>query len=143
VVSSGIWGYYTDATAYKQLLVELCTSKRYITNPFGRTRFFHTGAAPAAVDFIPQSTVADILWCVMKDVAEMLRSLGGRLVTTVHDSMLACVPLAMRERAALEMKRIMERRFDCVRKDFYIPVALKVGAPGAAWSQLVEWKAAA
>lgn len=139
-VSEGIWGYYTEATAYKNLLVELCESKRYITNPFGRTRFFHAGRAPAAVDFIPQSTVADILWCVLKDVAKMLRSLGGRLVTTVHDSMLGCVPFAMRDEAARRMKEIMERRFHCVRKNFYIPVEVEVGAAGASWAHLTKWE---
>jgi DNA polymerase I-like protein with 3'-5' exonuclease and polymerase domains len=141
-VSEGIWGYYTKATAYKQLLVELCESQRYITNPFGRTRFFHAGRAPAAVDFIPQSVVADILWCVLKDVAMMLRSYGGRLVTTVHDSILGCVPAIHREEAAYMMKEIMERRFDCVRKGFYIPVEIEMGEAGASWAELKKWEAA-
>ncbi len=139
-VSEGIWGYYTDATAYKELLVEMCGAKRYITNPFGRTRFFHSGRAPAAVDFIPQSTVADILWCVLKPVAEMARSLGGRLVTTVHDSILVCVPKKNVKKAARLMKQIMEKRFDCVRKGFYIPVEVKVGAPGASWGELEKYE---
>lgn len=136
VVSEMIWGYYTKATAYKELLVELCKSKGYITNAFGRTRFFHGGRAPAAVDFIPQSTVADILWCVLKPVAEMARSLGGRLVTMVHDSILVCVPADKVEEMARGMVKIMERRFDCVKKNFFIPVSLEVGGPGTSWGEL-------
>lgn len=135
-VSNGIWSYYADATAYKELLVTLCQEKRYIANAFGRTRFFHAGRAPAAVDFIPQSTVADILWCVLKPVADMARSLGGRLVTTVHDSILICVPAKKAAKAAKEMKRIMEQRFHCVRKNFYIPVDIEAGKPGASWGDL-------
>ena len=141
-ISEGIWSYYTDATAYKELLVEMCNAKRYIVNPFGRTRFFHAGRAPAAVDFIPQSVVADILWCVLKPVAEMARSLGGRLVTTVHDSILICVPKKRVKKAAKLMKEIMEKRFDCVRAGFYIPVSVEAGAPGASWGELEELEVA-
>jgi DNA polymerase I-like protein with 3'-5' exonuclease and polymerase domains len=137
-VSNGIWGYYTDATAYKEMLVDLCSAQRYITNPFGRTRFFHAGKATAAVNFIPQSIVADVLWCVLKDVWTFARSLGGRMVTTVHDSILLSVPADKVGEAAKGMKRIMERRFDCVRKGFYIPVSVEAGAPGASWGELEE-----
>jgi DNA polymerase I-like protein with 3'-5' exonuclease and polymerase domains len=139
-VSEGIWGYYSDATAYKETLVELCTQQRYITNPFGRTRFFYAGRAPAAVNFIPQSIVADILWCVLRPVSDAARRHGGRLVTTVHDSILVSVPLKSRDAAAAEIKAIMERKFDCVRKDFYIPVSLELGSPGASWGELKEQK---
>lgn len=135
-ISDAIWGHYTNASAYKQLLVEMCEAKRYIQNPFGRIRFFHAGKAPAAVDFIPQSTVADILWCVLRDVAVFVRSLGGRLVTTVHDSILVCVPADKVEEAARGVKQIMERKFDCVRKGFFIPVDVEAGGPGASWGDL-------
>lgn len=142
VISQGIWGTYTDATAYKNHIVDLCARQRYIVNPFGRVRFFNDGRAPAAVDFIPQSTVADILWCVLKSVAQIARKYGGRLVTTVHDSILTCVPYENREAAALEIKAAMEKRFDCVRKGFYIPVEIEMGAPGASWGHLKKWELA-
>src|SRR5258705_544624 len=135
-VSEGIWGYYTDATAYKQLLVDLCEKKKYITNPFGRTRFFHDGRSPAAVDFIPQSCVADMLWCVLKPVAEMARRYGSPRASTVRGSILICVPSIHSHAAALEMKSIMEQRFDCVRKGFFVPVELGAGGPGESWGTL-------
>jgi len=142
MVAGMIWGYYTKATAYKDLLVAMCEEKRYITNAFGRTRFFHGGRAPAAVDFIPQSTVADILWCVLKPVADMARSLGGRLVTTVHDSILICVPKRQRKKAARLMKEIMEKQFDCVRKGFRIPVEVEMGEVNASWANLKPYAVA-
>lgn len=133
-ISTSIWGHYTDATAYKQHLVDLCDTKKFIRNPFGRVRFFHDGNAPAAVNFIPQSTVADILWCVLKPVAEIARKHGGRMVTTVHDSILVAVPTVAVPAAAAEIKRAMEKRFDCIAEDFFIPVELEVAEPGLAWS---------
>jgi hypothetical protein len=142
-IMDGLAAYYTDVTAYKQHLITLCDTKKYIKNPFGRLRFFHDGRAPAAVDYIPQSTVADILWCVLKPVAEMARSLGGRLVTTVHDSILIEVPTAVVNEAARRMKEIMEKRFDCVSPGFFIPVEVETAGPGRPWSEVKPYAIAA
>lgn len=135
-ISHGIWGNYSAASAYKQYLVDQCDAKGYIRNPFGRIRFFHDGRAPAAVDFIPQSTVADVLWCVLKPVAEIARAHGGRMVTTVHDSILVAVPAAVVPVAAAAIKRAMEKPFDCVAPGFHIPVELEVASPGEPWSEV-------
>ena len=135
--------YYYKTHAYKMHLVALCESKKYIRNAFGRIRFFHAGNAPAAVDFIPQSTVADVLWCVLSKVAKMARSYGGRMTTTVHDSILVQVPSARVAEAAREMKQIMEQRFDIVKPGFHIPVEVEVAAPGASWGAVKSYAIAA
>jgi DNA polymerase I-like protein with 3'-5' exonuclease and polymerase domains len=135
-VADGIWGHYSRVKTYKEHLVNLCKQKKYIKNPFGRIRFFHANEAPAAVDYIPQSTVADVLWCVLKPVAEMAKRYGGRLYTTVHDSILIAVPLEHREAAAREMKEIMEKRFDIVAPGFFIPVEVEWAGPGEPWSKV-------
>jgi DNA polymerase I-like protein with 3'-5' exonuclease and polymerase domains len=139
-IAAQVWGGYAKASAYKQHLVDLCDTKHEIQNPFGRLRYFHDGRAPAAVDFIPQSTVADILWCVLKPVAEIARKYGGRMVTTVHDSILVAVPYGNHKTCAGEMKRAMERTFDCVRPGFFIPVELETAGPGQPWSAVKPYK---
>jgi DNA polymerase I-like protein with 3'-5' exonuclease and polymerase domains len=135
-VSDAIWGHYDRVKIYKEHLITLCKQKKYIQNPFGRIRFFHANEAPAAVDFIPQSVVADCLWCVLKEVAEMAKRYGGRIYTTVHDSILIAVPQAVKEAAASEMQRIMERHFDNVAEGFFIPVELEIAGPGRPWSEV-------
>jgi hypothetical protein len=135
--------YYYKTHAYKMHLVQLCESKKYIKNAFGRIRFFHAGNAPAAVDFIPQSTVADVLWCVLSRVAAMARRFGGRMTTTVHDSIMIQVPSANVAAAAAEMKAIMEQRFDIVKPGFYIPVEVEVAAPGKSWGDVAPFEMAA
>jgi hypothetical protein len=135
--------YYFKTHAYKMHLVALCESKKYIKNAFGRIRFFHAGNAPAAVDFIPQSTVADVLWCVLSEVAKMARTFGGRMTTTVHDSILIQVPSQHARAAAAEMKRIMERKFDIVKPGFYIPVEVEMAEPGMSWGDVEPLKLAA
>jgi hypothetical protein len=135
-IMDGLAEYYVDVTAYKRHLIALCDTKKYIINPFGRIRFFHDGHAPAAVNFIPQSVVADVLWIVLRRVAELARSLGGRLTTCVYDSILIQVPTARVAEAARGMKEIMEMRFDCVAPGFSLPVELEAGGPGEPWSAL-------
>jgi len=137
-ISQGIWQHYDKTTAYKEHLVQLCKNKKYIQNPFGRIRFFHANEAPAAVDFIPQSIVADVLWCVLKPVSDMARRYGGRMYTTVHDSILIAVPLMYRAVAAREMREIMEQRFDIVKPGFHIPVEVKWAGPGESWGKVED-----
>lgn len=138
-ISTGIWANYVNASAYRELLIEMSNSRGYVQNKFGRIRFLHSGQATQAVNFIPQSTVADIIWCVLKEVAVFLRSLGGRLVTTVHDSFLGCVPADKVEEAAIGVKRIMEKPFDCVRKGWCVPVEVEIGEAGASWGDLKKY----
>lgn len=141
-ITDVITARWQKRTAYVRWLVEQCKVKGYLINPFGRLRVFHDRRAAAAVDFIPQSIVADMLWCVLRPVAEYVKSLGGRLTTTVHDSILVQVPEYRVEECAHGVKAIMERRFDCVAKDFYVPVEVKAGKAGASWHDLVELKVA-
>lgn len=131
--------YYFKTHAYKMHLVNMCEVKKYVRNPLGRVRFFHDGRSPAAVDFIPQSVVADVLWCVLRPVAEMARAFGGRMTTTVHDSVLVQVPSAVADQVAREMVRLMEKRFDIIAPDFYIPVEIEMGRPGGSWSELSKY----
>jgi DNA polymerase I-like protein with 3'-5' exonuclease and polymerase domains len=142
-VLRGIATAYSDVAAYKRYLVMQCETKQYIRNPFGRVRFFYDGRGPAAVDFIPQSTVADILWCVLLEVAKVARSLGGRFILTVHDSILVQVPQHHVAKMVSEMRRIMSRTFDCVTSGFCIPVEFEAAGPGESWGAVKAYKEAA
>ena len=139
-VSDAIWGHYERVKVYKEHLVTLCKQKKYIQNPFGRIRFFHANEAPAAVDFQPQSVVADCLWCVLKPVNDMAHSLGGRMYTTVHDSVLVAVPSQNVEECIKRLRAIMEQKFDIVQPGFFIPVEFEVGAPGASWGEIKPYE---
>jgi DNA polymerase I-like protein with 3'-5' exonuclease and polymerase domains len=144
----GIATAYSDVAAYKQYLVQCANAPGdgglgYVRNPFGRVRFFYDGRGPAAVDFIPQSTVADILWCVLKEVDDVARSLGGRFTLTVHDSILVQVPQRHVDKMVSEMRRIMSRTFDCVRPGFSIPVDFETAGPGQSWGAVKSYKEAA
>jgi DNA polymerase I-like protein with 3'-5' exonuclease and polymerase domains len=139
-ILNGIARTYFGVAAMKQFLVQQCEVKGYVTNPFGRTRFFYDGRGPAAVDFWPQSTVGDIMWCVMRDVDTAARKLGGRFVLQVHDSILVEVPGPLVGEMAREMERIMTRRFDCVAPGFRIPVDFEAAPPGLSWGHVTHYE---
>lgn len=139
----GIAEVYSDVAAYKKWLAMQVEEKGYVRNAFGRVRFLHDRSAPAAVDFIPQSTVADILWCVLKDVDDAARRLGGRFILTVHDSILVAVPVAAVRQMVERMNAIMTRTFDCVAPGFHIPVEFEVAEPGVAWGGVKPYALAA
>jgi hypothetical protein len=123
-------------TAYVRWISNTVRQKGYLVNPFGRVRVFPDRRATEAVNFIPQSIVADILWCVLRGVATTARALGGRMTTTVHDSILIQVPQDHVDEAKQQVKSIMERRFDCVAKGFYLGVGIETGEPGASWGSV-------
>lgn len=131
---------YHKLAAYKLYLIEMCQTQGYIRNPFGRIRFFHARQAPAAVDFIPQSIVADVIWCVLLPVSRYVRSIGGRLITTVHDSIVTQVPAERALEAAVEIKKIMERRFENVAPGFFLPVEIEMAEPGMSWGDIKPLK---
>ena len=139
-ILEGQAAYYHKTAAYKRYLTKLCETQKYIINPFGRIRFFHAGQAPAAVDFIPQSVVADVLWCVLKPVSDMAKKYGGRCTTTVHDSILIQVHKDHKEAAAREMLALMTRPFDCVAPGFFIPVELEAADAGESWGHVKKYE---
>lgn len=139
-VSEAIWAHYTDVTAFRNHLINLCDTKRFLVNAFGRPRGFHDGRSAAAVNFIPQSEVADILWCVLKPVAEAAERHGGRIYTTVYDSILIAVPKDNVAAAAAEVRDIMQQKFDNIAKGFFIPVELKVAPAGEPWSAVEDYE---
>lgn len=136
LIQSAINAAYTNVTSFKQWLINQCDTLGYIRNPFGRVRYFYDGRAAAAVDFWPQSTVGDVMWCVMLEVALAAKQYGGRFTLQVHDSIVVQVPQQHIAAMAADMRRIMSRPFDCVAPGFRIPVDFELAPPGRPWGEV-------
>lgn len=139
-IQNGIAKTYSVMWAWRQVIASMCVNEGCVANPMGRVRYYYNGAGDitSAYDFVPQSTVADILWCVLRDVGRCAKRHGGRLLTTVHDSIVAQIPDGNQFAYAVETKAIMERRFDCVGPGFFIPVGVEFAKPGMSWGDLEE-----
>lgn len=139
-VQNRLYQLYPDAFSYLTTQGTLAVEQGYLVNPFGRVRFFYGGTRdiPAAKDNQPQSTVADMIWDVMRPMSDMLRRRGGRFTTTTHDSILGQVPKSAVVGAIAEGRAIMQREFPQVAPGFFCPVDVEVGWPGASWGNLVK-----
>lgn len=119
---------YTRLWAWRNEVVAEGVARHFLTNAFGRRRYFYSGSndAPAMIDYLPQSNAADILWSILVPLDEFCRSNSGQLITTVHDSVLMEFPSAAPETVA-GIREIMERPFDQIAPGFRCPIELKVG----------------
>ena len=131
---------YARMFAWQDSIIANAQASGYIINPFGRVRFFYDkeNDAPEMADFIPQSSVADITWIVLGQLAEAAKKYGGRVITLVHDSFLMQVLAEHVVEAREEFRTIMEQRFENVGPGFYLPTVCKTGLPGQSWGDLLK-----
>jgi len=129
---------YPKLWAWRQSVVSDVATNYYLSNPFGRRRYFLRGAedAPAAIDFLPQSTAADIMWDVIAPVENALSTLGGAVLATVHDELLTEMPRGDVARGVEMLKAIMQHSFANIAPGFYVPISVKVGEN---WGEMLPY----
>lgn len=128
---------YPALWAWRSSVVRDVGANYHLTNPFGLRRYFWKGKddAPAAIDYLPQSTAAMILWHVLLPLETALARLGSTILTVVHDSVLVetlpenlCVTCDI-------LKGELEREFPQVAPGFRVPITLK---RGPSWGEMKE-----
>jgi DNA polymerase-1 len=116
----------------------------YLTNPFGRKRWFYTSSYyTESLSFYPQSTAADIIFRAM--IGLMYERIGlsveaaskvsprtsalpkpARLLLQVHDSLVFECPLSIIGEVIEALKHVMEQPWKELN-GLVIPVSIKVG----------------
>ncbi len=101
----------------------------YLVDPFGYRRYFYGGGrdTPEMKDFIPQASVAGMMWLVLRPIQEAMVPLGGRLVANIHDEFLVQVPRAQSLEGQRRLRSILEQEFPQVCPGFRVPVSIKWG----------------
>lgn len=103
-------------------------SEYCLTNPFGLKRYFYSSDdAPAAVNFMPQSTAAIIMWKTLVELNERLKDVGGRILNTIHDAILCEIPEHMEAPAKAVVMEVMQQEWREIAPGFRVPVKVKVG----------------
>ena len=133
---SGFDSTYARAASFRHGALAIAQAQRYVQNPFGLRRYFphQKFPAPSAMSTLIQSTGAIMMWIILPLLDAAMSSLGGRLLLTVHDDVLAEVPIGQETRALSAIREIMERRFPEVAPDFHVPVTLKTSP--SSWGEL-------
>jgi uracil-DNA glycosylase family 4 len=137
VLLTKFYGTYPTVRAWREQIIAQVGAERMVRNPFGRVRYFWNPSkdVPAALDFIPQSTVADIMWSSLPVVNEVVNGMGGHLLTIVHDSYLFEVPVDKLGEATKRLETVLTRSYSNVSpsKPFCLPVSHRVGP---SWGEL-------
>jgi DNA polymerase I-like protein with 3'-5' exonuclease and polymerase domains len=94
---AGLSSAYPVLHRRQEQLVRLANAEHKLRNCFGRLRYFFGDAYGNAMNFIPQSTAADVIISKMVRLARELPG-GGRMVMQVHDSLLLETPREEEER---------------------------------------------
>lgn len=137
---------YPDLAAWRRSIIHtVCTTQR-LRNPFGRLRHFYScylntfgepmgSEIPEALDFIPQSTAADIMWDRLRPVDDTVRALGGALLAQIHDSFLVELPL---DCDPTPIATTMQVEFPNIAPGFFVPAHIKVGPN---WGSMEDYHA--
>lgn len=138
-------------TIWQRETVAKATSDGYLTNPFGRKRWFSSrNAATQALAFLPASTLADIIIRAMighyparfaKEISNLGLPITGECVPgwniniQVHDSLVLQGPSEARLVQAARTKAIMEQPWKELQ-GFALHVETKAGDAGVSWGEL-------
>jgi DNA polymerase I-like protein with 3'-5' exonuclease and polymerase domains/uracil-DNA glycosylase len=114
-------------TAHSLSLAAEGRAKGYVTNAFGRRRYFYDRKkASAMVGFDAQSAVADMMWEILPDLDKVTT-----LLCTIYDGVL----FEFEDDGEPQMvKEIMQRDFPEV--GLRLPVDMKLGFPGESWGDM-------
>lgn len=120
---------YPQVKVWQELVAATVAAEGRLSNPFGRARYFPDRRdIPAALDFLPQSCVADIVWATLPPLDEALKAVGGHLTTIVHDSFLIEMPTdSVTEANVMTISNVLARELPEIAPGFSLPVSAKVG----------------
>lgn len=136
-LQSAFFTDYPSVRNWQSSILATLDAERRLVNPFGRVRYFwHPRSdAAAGLDYLPQSTIADIMWTTLAPLSTLVKSHGGRLITIVHDSYLLEVPRRNALDIAAEIQRLLTQEYSNVAPGFFLPVSFRGGADWSACSR--------
>lgn len=139
---------YPSLWAWRHRVIGEGTQLGYLTNAFGRRRYFYnrwrdadgsmqSGDVPEMLAFLPQSDAADILWSRLVPLETFCEEFDGHLVTTVHDSFLMEFPAtSLSASLHTSLHAVLGVAFDNIAPGFRVPGNLKIGD---SWGEMKPW----
>lgn len=115
--------------------VAAANERGYLTNPFGRMLSF-TGQDTKARNFVPQSTVADMMNIVICQLYEMLAGKRSKLLLQIYDQIIVEVAEDELLEVARLVRDVMNQPWPEL-KNYVIPADIEVGL---SWGSVVPWR---
>jgi uracil-DNA glycosylase family 4 len=117
---------FKKTAAFRRRISTEVSSTYHLTNPFGARRYFMGGGSdvPAALDYLPQSSAAYIMWRILRQLEDRMRGHDAQLLATVHDEVLT--ETNDRPRTIEVMRDVMEQPWPELG-GLVIPIEFKTG----------------
>lgn len=96
---------------WREACLREAKGRHYLQTVYGWRRWFWWEDVPQVLAFLPSATAADMMKIRLPAAHRVARECGGRLVTTVHDSVLIQVLCEMRGVAEQLLREVMEAPF--------------------------------
>ena len=143
-IHKAFYNQYPAVSKYHRAVEKFVIKHGYLDTMFGYRRHFpavlslnkhkQSAAFRAAYNHLVQGTAAGVLFDALARVREALKGTDGKLLATVHDSILIYAPKNEWEKYAKILKNTMED-FNYDWMPIPIPASIKVGPT---WGDLVE-----
>lgn len=144
---AAIDGRWPLTAKWRKEVVDRAVSNLFLENGFGRRRYFHgvrsrdgkirSHARSAALNFYPQSTVADMFWFMFPQAEEIIEQNGGHMLTQIHDEFVWEAPAEKAHALARTLEMYMGQVWPQVAPNFRVPASTKVGPN---WGELIPLK---
>lgn len=129
---------YPKLWVWRTHIKHVAAAQKFLRNPYGRMRYFYDKGkdTAAALDFLPQSTAADIVWSDFVGISREVDKYGGAILASVHDEGLLELPTESLSESIPGCRAILERgREELGGASF--PVGVKVSDKN--WKEVQPW----
>jgi uracil-DNA glycosylase family 4 len=135
------WGQFSQLKAWTLETAQRARKDGYVISPFGHKRRFHLitdenlgDVERESVSFLPQNIAAWLTICALCDLVDN----GIRIVATVHDSIVADIPISQTDEVAGMMREVMIAQASKQLGWDDIPFEVDVSI-GPNWGDLHDW----
>lgn len=129
---SGVFRVFTGVDRHMKLVESLVTKQHYLRNPFSRRRWWYTRMITEALNFLPSSTAADMMYLVLPRLDAELPK-GATLRLTVHDEVVVNTPKDLVKEVVACITDNMQRTFNEVIEASVRPEIVKKYYPNGWW----------
>jgi DNA polymerase-1 len=131
---------YPTLWAWRAHVANTAKAQRFLRNPYERVRYFYDKGKDraAALDYLPQSTAADVVWSDFYSLDACLTRHGGAILATVHDEALTEVPESpeLRDGAIVACLEVLQRK----REELGVSLPVGVKWSSKNWRDMEPWQ---
>jgi uracil-DNA glycosylase family 4 len=129
---AGVFNVFTGVRRHMNLVEKLVAQQHYLRNPFSRRRWWYTQMVTEALNFLPSSTAADMMYIILPKLEAQLPK-GSTLRLSVHDEVVVNTPKDNVRMTSQCIKDVMQQCFPQIVDGSVQPEVVKKYYPNGWW----------